>query len=76
MNIEELNKILSVREAERIEFKEAKEQISILGKDEKNGRIIFKSLYAYCVAIGNEGGGRGQKIRNMILEKQLEHLTF
>jgi len=54
MTVEELYKILSEpSETENIEFKEAKEQFSILGKDGQNR----KSLYGYCVAIGNEGGG-------------------
>ena len=40
-------------ENENLEFKEAKEQISILG----DGGRKRKSLLGYVVAIGNEGGG-------------------
>lgn len=58
MTKEELYKILSIdRENENIEFKEAKNQFSILGKTEK-GRNNKMSLYAYCVAIGNMGNGK------------------
>lgn len=47
------------KETEHLEFKEMSGQISILGKDEKSrGSIRRKSLYGYCVAIGNEGGGK------------------
>jgi ATP-dependent DNA helicase RecG len=55
MTQKELDKILAVKsENEHIEFKEAKEKFSILGGKDKNR----KSLYGYCVAIGNEGGGK------------------
>lgn len=58
MTREELDKILSAdRETEHLEFKEISGSISILGKDEK-GRENIKSLYGYCVALGNEGGGK------------------
>ncbi len=57
MTREELNKLLAAdTETERLEFKEAKGQLSILGKDGE--RMNRKSLYGYCVAIGNEGGGK------------------
>lgn len=60
MTREELNKILAEnRETAHLEFKEASGQISILGKDEsKGGKMQKRSLYGYCVAIGNEGGGK------------------
>jgi len=56
----ELDKLLSSdRENEHLEFKEMSGQISILGKDESRGSgAQMKSLYGYCVAIGNEGGGK------------------
>jgi len=55
MTQEELDKILAVKsEDEHIEFKEAKRKFSILGGKNKNRN----SLYGYCVAIGNEGGGK------------------
>lgn len=58
MTKEELYKILSInRENENIEFKEAKNQFSILGKTKK-GKNSKMSLYAYCVAIGNMGSGK------------------
>lgn len=58
--IEELDKILSVdKETEHLEFKKMSGQISILGKDETRGGVTSrKSLYGYCVALGNEGGGK------------------
>ena len=60
MNREELNKILAVDiETEHLEFKEASGQISIMGKDTtRGGKTDKKSLYGYCVAIGNEGEGK------------------
>ncbi len=60
MNRKELDKLLAAdKETEHLEFKEMSGQISILGKDEKSrGSIRRKSLYGYCVAIGNEGGGK------------------
>ena len=58
MTKEEFYKILSInRENENIEFKEAKNQFSILGKTEK-GKNSKMSIYAYCVAIGNMGSGK------------------
>ncbi len=58
MTKEELDKILSAdKETEHLEFKKISGQISILGKDEK-GKENKKSLYGYCVALGNEGGGK------------------
>lgn len=58
MTKEEFEKLLSVKsEDEVLEFKEAKGQFSILGKTEK-GKENKQSLYAYAVAIGNEGGGK------------------
>ncbi len=60
MNRKELDKLLAAdKETEHLEFKEMSGQISILGKDEKSrGSIRRTSLYGYCVAIGNEGGGK------------------
>ncbi len=60
MTREELNILLAVNsETEHLEFKAISGQISILGKDQtKGGKLNKKSLYGYCVAIGNEGGGR------------------
>ena len=60
MTREELNKLLaSDSETEHLEFKEASTQISILGKDDtRGGKENKKSVYGYCVAIGNEGGGK------------------
>jgi ATP-dependent DNA helicase RecG len=58
MTREELEKILSAKsEDEVLEFKEAKNQFSVLGKTEK-GKDNKKSLYGYAAAIGNEGGGK------------------
>ncbi|NCU39801.1 hypothetical protein EOL99_02840 [Candidatus Falkowbacteria bacterium] len=48
-----LKKLSTPKESETLEFKEAKEQMSILGSDGKEK----KSLYGYSVALGNEGGG-------------------
>ncbi len=60
MTREELEKLLAAdKETEHLEFKEMSGQISILGKDEsKKGNTQKKSLFGYCVAIGNEGGGK------------------
>ena len=60
MTREELDKLLAANsETEHLEFKESSGQISILGKDEtKGGKTNKKSLYGYCVAIGNEGSGK------------------
>lgn len=47
VSIDELNDLISIRsEHERLEFKEA------------NNRFDFELLVEYCVALGNEGGGR------------------
>jgi ATP-dependent DNA helicase RecG len=55
MTREELNKLLMVdAETEHLEFKEASEQFSILGKDKMNKH----SIYGYSVGIGNMGGGK------------------
>ncbi|MFH1192621.1 MAG: ATP-binding protein [bacterium] len=57
MTHEELNKILSLpRETPNFEFKECSANISILGKD--GDKMNKKSLYGYCAALGNEGGGK------------------
>ncbi|MEK7069035.1 MAG: ATP-binding protein [Patescibacteria group bacterium] len=57
MTREELNILLAVdAETEHLEFKESSGQISILGKDDT--KTNKKSLYGYCVAMGNEGGGK------------------
>lgn len=57
MSFEELEKMLSGdRETEHLEFKESKGVFSILGILENGGKNK-KSVYGYCVAIGNEGGG-------------------
>jgi ATP-dependent DNA helicase RecG len=54
MILKELEDLLTIRsETEHVEFKEAKTQFSTLGD---NGKVK-KSVYGYCVAIGNEGGG-------------------
>ena len=60
MTREELNILLaSDRENENLEFKSAGGQMSITGKDVSRGdKLSRKSLYGYCVAIGNEGGGK------------------
>jgi ATP-dependent DNA helicase RecG len=60
MSIEELDNLLSAdKETEHLEFKEVSGNFSILGKDDSKGGIKqVKSLYGYCVAIGNEGGGK------------------
>lgn len=56
MTRDELNKLLtSNSETEHLEFKVISGQISILGKDKS--KLNRKSVYGYCVAIGNEGGG-------------------
>lgn len=52
MTLEELLKC--DRENAHVEFKEAKDSFSVWGGPEPAGR---KSVYGYCVAIGNEGGG-------------------
>ncbi len=44
-------------ENENVEFKEAKNSFSVLGRDNKRGKKNRKSIYGYSVAIGNEGGG-------------------
>ena len=55
MTIQDLDALLSLKsETEHVEFKEWKTQPSILGN---KGRER-KSVYGYCVAIGNEGGGK------------------
>ncbi len=55
MNEIELRKILSSNsENENIEYKTASNEYSILG----GGKKDRKSLYGYCVGIGNSGGGK------------------
>lgn len=54
MMIEEIRQLLKLKEHENLEFKEAKSSFSILGGKEKNR----KSVLGYCVALGNEGGGK------------------
>jgi len=55
----ELDKILAAdKETEHLEFKEMSGIISILGKDKGKGETQKRSLYGYCVAIGNEDGGK------------------
>lgn len=55
---EDLKRLLRANsETEHLEFKEASKQFSILGKS-NNRKVNKKSLYGYCVAIGNEGGGK------------------
>ncbi len=46
--------IRCARENENVEFKSASDSFSVLGGERENK----KSLYGYCTAIGNEGGGR------------------
>ncbi len=54
MKIEEIRRLLELKENENLEFKEAKNSFSILGGKEKSRR----SVLGYCVALGNEGGGK------------------
>ncbi len=54
MTIEEVRQLLELKEHENLEFKEAKSSFSILGGKERNRR----SVLGYCVALGNEGGGK------------------
>jgi len=54
MKIEELKKLMGLKENEHLELKEAKSSFSILGDNGKNR----KSVLGYCVALGNEGGGK------------------
>lgn len=54
MKIEEFNNLRMSKENEHLEFKEARNSYSTLGK---NGRQK-KSILGYCVAFGNEGGGK------------------
>ena len=55
MNEVELRKILASpkKEDEHIEFKRAEQSFSVLGGKDLNK----KSLYGYCVGLGNSGGG-------------------
>ena len=46
--------ILKLKENENVEFKSATETISIKGVSDKPR----SSVHAYCVALGNEGGGK------------------
>lgn len=57
MTLEELKRLMQLRENEHLEFKSAKEEYSILGdlSDLSKNR---KSILGYCVALGNEGGGK------------------
>lgn len=59
MTIADLIEILKSpeHENEHIEFKEAKNDYSILGYN-KSGESKRKSVYGYAVALGNEGGGK------------------
>ena len=54
MNLSELKQLITQPENEHLEFKEAKSLFSVLGGDKKNR----KSVLGYCVALGNEGGGK------------------
>lgn len=54
MNLEDLKNLMKSRENEHLEFKEAKDSFSILGNKGQNRRCIL----GYCVALGNEGGGK------------------
>lgn len=54
MELASLMQLLKKRENEHLEFKEAESSFSILGNKGKNRR----SVLGYCVAIGNEGGGK------------------
>jgi len=54
MTIEELREIMKFKENEHLEFKEAKVSFSVFGD---NGKYK-KSVLGYCVALGNERGGR------------------
>lgn len=46
ITLEQLSALMKAKEAEHLEFKEAKE------------RFDFEKLVRYCVALANEGGGR------------------
>ena len=52
MELSELQQILKQDENEHIEYKEAKNNYSVLGASDNR-----KCLYAYVVALGNESGG-------------------
>lgn len=56
MDIESIKKLMTNNEGENLEFKESKgfNSMSILGGPEKNKRCLL----GYCVALGNEGGGK------------------
>ncbi|MFH1546653.1 MAG: ATP-binding protein [Patescibacteria group bacterium] len=78
MDIKELREILLKNESEHLEFKEAKNSFSFLGNDD--GKINRNSALAYCVALGNEGGGKlilgisDKKPRQIIGTKAIENI--
>ncbi len=54
MEFNQLEELIKKNENEHLEFKEAKSSFSVLGDSGKNRR----SLLGYCVALGNERGGK------------------
>lgn len=55
MNLSELKKLIAQGESEKLEFKEWQKTISLFGQAKIAKR---RCLLGYCVAIGNEGGGK------------------
>jgi ATP-dependent DNA helicase RecG len=55
MNISELKQLIANRENENVELKEWKNSISVFGKEKLENK---KCLLGYCVALGNESGGK------------------
>lgn len=55
MNLSELQQLIKNHEHENVELKEWKPSIPFDGKNEFKNR---KCLLGYCVALGNEGGGK------------------
>lgn len=60
MTLEQLRSLMKAKEAEHLEFKEAKE------------RFDFEKLVRYCVALANEGGG---KIVLGVTDKKPRHVV-
>lgn len=54
MNLKELKYLIELDENEHLEFKKAENSFSVLGDSGKNRY----SVLGYCVALGNEGGGK------------------
>lgn len=55
MNLSELKQLIKNHEHENVELKEWKTSISFDGKNKFENR---RCLLGYCVALGNEGGGK------------------